>query len=227
MHRGYFTVWRKIKDNPLYKNPATKVIWLELSLRTSFKTRWIKSNGHELEIKRGQALFGIKELSEINELSVQKTRTALKKLEKWQILTIKTTNKGSVATFINYEEYNEEKDQNNKQNNKQVTNKQQTSNKQVTTNNNYNNSKNVKKEREEQFTPPTIQQIFEYGKEKNCSEEWCKEFFEYWEAGDWKLDGRTWQQKLLTKINMDKQKINGLKSNTPDILTEEDYSNEF
>jgi len=68
-------------------------------------------------------------------LTNQKYRTALKNLEKWQFLTIKPTNKGTVVTLLDSNVFNINKQSANEQNNNQPTNNQRTTNKQLTTNN--------------------------------------------------------------------------------------------
>jgi hypothetical protein len=56
-------------------------------------------------------------------------------------LTIKTTNKFSVVTIINWDTYQNHQSENNQQ----ITNKEPTNNQQITTNNNDNKEKNKKK----------------------------------------------------------------------------------
>ena len=232
MHRGYFKIWRKIEDNPVYQNPKTFLIFTELLMRATIKDRCVIINETEIFLKRGQAIFGTNELGQKRGLSRMQTRTALEKLITWQILTTKTTNKGSIATFCNFDTYNEDKKQNSQQNNQQVTNGQPTDNQQVTTNNNYNNSKNVKNGGEEQFTPPAKQQIFDYGKTINCDNALCNKFLEYYSSNEWKdfdkSNSPTWQQKLITWRNTEKMKNIGQKAKgSPEIITQEDYDNDF
>ena len=128
MHRGYFKVWRKIEDNLVYQNPKTFLIFTELLMRATVKDRQTIINGYEVFLKRGQAVFGTNELGEKRGLSRMQTRLAIEKLKEWQILTTETTNKGTIATFCNFDTYNENKTTDNQQENQRATNEQPTSN---------------------------------------------------------------------------------------------------
>ncbi|WP_326494329.1 hypothetical protein [Sphingobacterium sp. UT-1RO-CII-1] len=83
-------------------------------------------------------------------MTVQQIRTSLTKLKSTNEITIKTTNKGTVITIVNYDFYQSgEDEQPTKQptSNQRITNKQPTDNQQVTTNKNVKNIKNDKNER--------------------------------------------------------------------------------
>ena len=81
------------------------------------------------DIKRGQFITGLNSLSAETGITLQSIRTSLKKLKSTNELTIKTNNKNSLVTVINYDLY-QEKNETNKPTNKQLTNNQQTTNKQ-------------------------------------------------------------------------------------------------
>lgn len=60
---------------------------------------------------------------------------------------------------------------------------------------------NKRKSKKEKFTPPTLEDVKAYVKERNSNVDPVK-FFEYYEAGNW-IDGKgnpvkNWKQKLLT-----------------------------
>lgn len=93
---------------------------------------------HGIEIKKGQYLTGLKSLSVRTNISEQKIRTCLKRLEKTGEINRQSTNKFSIITICNYESYQSENKATNKQKHKQLTNNQQaTNNKQE-----YKNEKN-------------------------------------------------------------------------------------
>jgi hypothetical protein len=97
--------------------------------------------GDELvNIKTGQLVTGRKAISKATKLSEQNVRTALNRLEKLGILTIKPTNKYSIVTVVAWDLH--------QQTNQQTTSSQPTSNQQVTTNNNYNNVNNSNNKKE-------------------------------------------------------------------------------
>ena len=86
--------------------------------------------GHE--ISKGSVVTGRKALAKDLELSETQIRTALKKLETTQEITIKTTNKFSIVSICKYKEYQSEEGR--KQPKEQPTDNQQATNKQPTSN---------------------------------------------------------------------------------------------
>jgi len=94
-----------------------------------------------VELKPGQFVFGRKTAAIELGMSEQSTRTCLQHLKDFKNIAIKTTNKFSIISIINWDRYQ----QTESQINQQVTNKQPASNQQVTTNKNVKECKNVKK----------------------------------------------------------------------------------
>lgn len=141
---GYVKIHRKIVSWEWYTDINVKVLFLHCLLMANHKD----NNWRGITIERGSFVTSYGKLAYETGLSIQKVRTALKKLETTGELTIKTTNKYTVICVKNYELYqqNETEQQTEQQtNNKQITNKQQTNNKQITTNKNDKNDKNDKK----------------------------------------------------------------------------------
>ena len=127
MNDGWISLYRKMFDWDWYLDSNTKSLFIHLLL----KANRIDNNYQGEIIKRGQHKTGLFKLAAETGLSIQQLRTSLKKLEKTNDITSKSTNKYRIITVVKYNDYQDT----NKQNNKRVTIKQQTSNKQVTTNN--------------------------------------------------------------------------------------------
>jgi len=89
-------------------------------------------------IKRGQLVAGRLELSKNTGISEQSIRTSLVKLKSTSEITIKTTNKYSVISINNYDEY--------QQSTNKLTNNQPTTNQQLTTNEEYKKDNKEKKD---------------------------------------------------------------------------------
>ena len=96
-----------------------------------------------IEVGAGELVTSYKNLAEQTGHSVQEVRTAMDKLKKSGVITVRATSRYSVISLVNYSVYqgfeNAEQQANNSQNNKQITNNQHSSNTQATTNNNDNN----------------------------------------------------------------------------------------
>ena len=138
MYRGYFPLWRKIRDWGWYKDSFTKSVFLELLLIANFKSK--DYLGHI--IKCGQCVVGRKSLSASLGMSERQIRTTLKRLISTNEITIKTTNKFSIITLNNFSKYTK----NDQQNDPPKTNKRPTKDQQTTTpynDKNDNNDNNI------------------------------------------------------------------------------------
>jgi hypothetical protein len=141
--QGWIKLHRSILDWEWYDDPNTKIVFLHLLLKANHKDKAYKG----VLVKRGEVVTGRLVLSAELRLSEQQIRTSLNRLKSTNEITIKTTNKNSVITIVNYDLYQEvENDQpaNEPTVNQQTTNRQPTVNQQVTTNKNVKNNKNEK-----------------------------------------------------------------------------------
>ena len=165
---GWIKVHRKLVDWEWYNDINVKVVFLHLLLTANHKEKQWKGQ----TILRGQKLTSIEHLADDVGLTIQQTRTALKKLKSTHEITIKTTNKNTLITIEKFNNYQFEIDEDNKQNNKQfnnlITNNQQTNNKQITTNKNEKNDNNDNIKKEKNKKRKTFEEVLT---ENNCSEE--------------------------------------------------------
>ena len=135
--QGWISLHRKLLDNPIFSNYKLLQTFLYCLLKASHSDREQLVGDELVTIKTGQLVTGRKAISKATKLSEQNVRTALNRLEKLGILTIKPTTKYSLITVVTWESH--------QQTNQQVTNKQPTTNQRVTTNNNCNNVNNDNK----------------------------------------------------------------------------------
>ena len=137
MAQGWVCVHRQLLDNPIFKNDKMFRVFMFCLLRAQHTSGDQLVGDSVVHLKAGQLATGRIAISDKTGLSQQNVRTAISKLEKLGILTIKPTTKYSVITMSNWDKY--------QQANQQVTSKQPTSNQQVTTSNNDNNENNENK----------------------------------------------------------------------------------
>ncbi len=135
--QGWVSLHRKLLDNPIFSNYKLLQTFLYCLLKASHSDREQLVGDELVTIKTGQLVTGRKAIAKATKLSEQNVRTALNRLEKLGILTIKPTNKYSIVTVVAWEPH--------QQTNQQTTSSQPTSNQQVTTNNNCNNLDNSNK----------------------------------------------------------------------------------
>ena len=135
-HNGWIKVHRRIKKWGWYSSPPTFNLFIHLLINANFEES--EFMGHK--IPAGSVVFGLKSWERKTGHSVNQLRTALEHLISTREITIRTTNKFSVISIINWEQYQE----NHTQNHKRGTNEAQTDHKQTTT------SKEEKKRRREE-----------------------------------------------------------------------------
>lgn len=151
--QGWIKLYRELLDKPIWieSTPEQKVILITLlSMANHAPKKW-EWQGEPYEVEAGQFITSLESICRRagKGISVQNVRTALKRFEKLEFLTSKSTNKNRLITIVNWGLYQGIKEESNKQTNKQLTSNQQTVNKQLTTNKNdkkmINNGKNEKK----------------------------------------------------------------------------------
>lgn len=182
---GYIKLNRKMTEWGWYDEPNTKIVFLHLLLTANWKER--EYHGHT--IKAGETVFGTQALAEQLGISRQQVRTALAHLQETEEITIRSTNKFSVATLKNWAKYQVECDES--------TNNQPTNNQQVTTPKERKNNK--------KFIPPTLADVKAYAGEKQSPVDY-EFFWNYYESSKW--DGvKNWKQKFLTWDKKERERI--------------------
>lgn len=125
MDDGFIKIHRRMLRWEWFSDVNTTHLFIYLLLSAN----WEDKKWQGQIIKRGQVVTGLKNLSTSAGLSIQQTRTSLKKLVSTNEITIKSTNKYSVITIEKYGDYQRK----NEDSNNQITNEQQSNNKQITT----------------------------------------------------------------------------------------------
>ncbi len=140
---GWIKLHRKVTRWGWYDDANTFRLFMHLLLMANHKD----GDWHGIEIKRGQFVTGRKVLAKALKLSERSVRTSLTRLKTTNELTIKTTNRFSIITIVNYNAYNDKNLENDQQNDQPTANKRPTNDQQTTTN------KNVKKGKKEKALP--------------------------------------------------------------------------
>ena len=146
---GWVKIHRKIIEWEWYQDSQMVHLFIHLLLSANHEDK--KWRGHT--VKRGQLITGLHKLSENTGISIQSLRTRLEKLSITREIVIKSTNKFSIITILNYEDYQIIESTPNKQ----LTNNQQTTN-------NKQELKNVKNKSKREYT--RWQDLNDYAKEK-------------------------------------------------------------
>jgi len=172
MNNGWIKLHRKFSDWEWFNISEMVHLFIYLMLNANHEDgEW-----RGVIVKRGQIVTGLNSLHQKTKISNQTLRTCLKRLEKTKEINIQSTNKYSIITICNYDNYQLDQQTTNNQTNKQLTSNQQTTNKQLTTNKkeknkeNDNNEKNNKEVFDFSFLEVEYKEAFEtwieYKKEK-------------------------------------------------------------
>lgn len=179
---GWICLHRKLLDWEWYGDTNVFRVFTHCLL----KANWESKNWQGKEIKRGQFVSSLSNISTELGLSVQQTRTAFDKLKSTGEVTIKTTNKFSLITITCYEKYQDD--------NKQITNKQQTNNtqpnNQITTtkqDNKITSKQYVEGENRKRFVPPTQIEVEQFFSEKGwtLAKIESEKFVNFYESKNW------------------------------------------
>lgn len=200
MNNGYIKLNKKILNWEWIDKPNTFALFIYLLLKASWKdTEW-----HGIKIKRGQLITGRQKLSKETGLSERKIRTALSDLQTTNNLTIKTTNKYSLITIVNYDKYQCSTINSDQQNDQQNVQQTTTSNKYKNIKKEYISKDIYKKETHKYFTKPTITELQDYINDNNFNVD-ADRFIDYYESNgwkvgkssmkDWKATVRNWNRK--------------------------------
>lgn len=178
---GWICLHRKLLEWEWYSDTNVFRVFVHCLL----KANWEPKTWQGIEIKRGQFVSSLNNISTELGLTLQQTRTAFDKLKSTNEVTIKTTNKYSLISITCYETYQDA--------NKQITNEQQTNNTQdnkpITTTKQYNNitNKQCVGEKRTRFVPPTQFEVEQFFIEKNwtLAKLEAEKFVNFYESKNW------------------------------------------
>lgn len=105
MNRGYVKLWRKSLEGGWLQNPELWTFWTWCLLKASHKVIVVRVGFQEITLEPGQFVFGRLKASKELKMSERKIRSCIDFLRKAENLTIKTTNKFSIITIVNWTIY--------------------------------------------------------------------------------------------------------------------------
>lgn len=119
MNRGYVRLWRKSLDAGWIKNHKLWAFWSYCLMKASYREFDAIMGFQVVHLLPGQFIFTLRNAAKDLNLSIKEIRTIIDLLRKAENLAIKTTNKFSVITVINWPIYQIEKEEKGTQKGKQ------------------------------------------------------------------------------------------------------------
>lgn len=143
---GWLKLYRSILDSAVFQDAEVLKVWIWLLCNVAFEQHDTICYGKVIHLKPGQIATGRKKIAQCTDLNENKVYRALTALKSLGNIEIKSTNKYSIITVVNWEKYQDE-------NGKRTANEQQTNSK-TTAEEQQDNSKrtqhkNGKKEKKE------------------------------------------------------------------------------
>ena len=180
MNDGFIVLNRRISSWRWWDMPNAVTLWLHILIGANWTDGYFLGQ----KIERGQLATSIHRLAEESGLHPNTVRHWLKKFEDEQQITLKSTNRYTLITVINYAKYQDCFTDDVKQNvnqdvkqdvkppvNQDVHNRTRRTKKQI------NNSV---------FTPPTVDEVQAYITEKGYTVD-AERFIDYYTANGWKV----------------------------------------
>lgn len=168
MVEGWIKLHRKFLNWEWYKKSDMVHLFIHILLNANHE----KKTWQGINIERGQFLIGRKKLSESTGISEQSVRTCLSRLKSTNEITIKSTNKYSIITICNYDNYQLLFNNINQQTNQQIPINQPATNQQLTTTNNKKKEKNDNNKRKDIFNFKNS--LIDLGIEEKIVSDWLK-----------------------------------------------------
>jgi len=151
MNSGYVKLYRKSIDSSVFQNPELWKLWCLCLMQANHKETWVSFAGivEPIHVEPGQFITGRFSLHKDYYPKRQKNQKSPYTLWRWLEtlqdmgnLSIKTSNKYSIVTIINWGTYQNSESQNVQVNVQQVSNRRATDEQQMSTNKNVKNEKN-------------------------------------------------------------------------------------
>jgi hypothetical protein len=208
MDRGYVREWRKTLDSQVFANAELYKVWRWCNLRANWKESWVsvRTGRGETQVKLqpGQFIFGREEASKQLRMKPSSVRNRIRKLVDMGNLDIQPDTHFSIVTVVNYELYNDHEIIEGQQTGTAKDNQRTTKGQPKDTEKNSKNSKHSKKgNTASRFTPPTVEEVTTYCKERNNGVD-AQRFVDFysskgWMVGknrmkDWQASVRTWEK---------------------------------
>ena len=143
---GWLKLYRSILDSAVFQDAEVLKVWIWLLCNVAFEQHDTICYGKVINLKPGQIATGRKKIAQCTDLNENKVYRALNALKSLGNIEIKSTNKYSIITVVNWDKYQGE-------NSKRTASEQQTNSK-TTAEEQQDNSKrtqhkNGKKEKKE------------------------------------------------------------------------------
>lgn len=197
---GFTKFPNALRAAPWRNEPKTVAVYFFLRMNAAhFESGW-----NSISIEPGQILSGRAQIAAETGLTQNEVRTALDHLKRTGYITIKTTNKFSVFSFVDKENFSVIDITTTNKSTNENTNNPPTDHQQTTTIKRYRDIEMNEKGSRKRFSPPSADEVSAYCRERRNSVD-AQKFCDFytskgWKVGsqpmkDWKAAVRTWEKR--------------------------------
>lgn len=144
--QGWISLHRKLLESKIFQNEKLLKVFIYCLLKASHIEHQQQVGRQVVTIKPGQFVFGRKKAAMELNMKESTVRDYMNLLKYDNTIDIKSTNKYSIVTIVNWELYQDTNEKRDNKNDSKDDNKKTAEGQQINTNNNDNNGNNVNKE---------------------------------------------------------------------------------
>lgn len=210
--QGWIRLERKIKDNWLWDDKPFSMgqAFIDLTLLANHKDAKFPLGEEVIIVERGSFITSELKLMARWGWSKSKVRRFLSLLENDEMIVKKSDHKKTTISIVNYSTYQDfETTEEPKKNHKKTINRPLKD-----TNNNDNNVNNDNNNNSSRFTPPTLEEVETYCRERDNQVD-ANNFINFYKAKDWMIGKnkmKDWKAAIITWESRDKKSQNTTKA---------------
>jgi hypothetical protein len=187
---GYVKIYRKLLTSAVFQHDNLLKVWIWCLIRANWHDTMCLFDGIELNVGRGSFISGRYTGSTECNMRPKTFYNQLVKLRELGNIFLKSDNKKTLITIVNYSSYQDD----------YLENGQLLDNKRTTRVQQEDTDKEVKKERSKEYStykkiPPSIDDVKTYFSTIGCSGEDAESFYDYYETRGWKVGRSNSQMK--------------------------------
>lgn len=198
-NQGFIKIFRKIIDWEWFRKPNTRLVFEYFLYKANYEDKMWKG----IEIKRGQLITSLQNIANDNGITIRQTRTAINDLQSTNNITVKTTNKYSIITVVNYDLYQTKEEKSTYRTTNKLSQTRQANDIQDDNNIRIKEIKNKRSVCVEN-TPslaPTLSELRSYCYDNNMGNFDYENFYNYYEANGWLNKNGTEIKNWKAKVN--------------------------
>lgn len=185
---GWVKLSRCVLDDPLLnKDPEHLALWVHLLVNAAFEPTPALLGGKRVMLQPGQLTTGRKQLSLNSGIKESKVERVLNAFESAQLIGQQSTNKNRLITILSWSNQCDDGQQSGQQSDNERTTSEQPADTLEEIKNLRTQEERIfeaGKPKKPKFTPPTLEQVAEYVKERG-SKVIPQDFIDYYESNGW------------------------------------------